>query len=431
MKRPDPGTPPELTLKKRDGYITQQRSYKLITPLFGGGVEPQQPDPITVVRATSIRGQLRFWWRATRGGAYATIKELKDAEDKLWGAASSDGSGGPSKVEVSIHPLDDKHQGTPFRATNLKGQPVPIGKPESVHSYVAFPLRDKPELPVLTDIQFTLMIAFPTDYALDIEATLWAWESFGGIGARTRRGFGAIQLLKITIDHVEQHVPLRTTQETITWLDHCLNSYVVEGIWPPNVPHLRRQYSPEWLRLITASPLEKPLVAWRQLFDALKSFRQNRNGRYGRSRWPEPETIRYLARQRLRKHQPVQFVEKFPRAAFGLPIVFEFKDRDKRWPDNPDADPKTLILQGMVSDRFASPLIIRPLAINEHQAIGVALILEGTRVPLEKLQLKGIAKGKDQVRGDITPKEVVSIPTLNGKTDVLRAFLDYLEGAAR
>ena len=30
---------------ERNGYITQEREYKLITPLFGGGVTPGEADP--------------------------------------------------------------------------------------------------------------------------------------------------------------------------------------------------------------------------------------------------------------------------------------------------------------------------------------------------------------------------------------------------
>ena len=40
-------------------------------------------------------------------------------------------------------------------------------------------------------------ITYPTQWSAEIEAALWAWETFGGLGARTRRGFGALHLLEI------------------------------------------------------------------------------------------------------------------------------------------------------------------------------------------------------------------------------------------
>lgn len=64
-------------------YITETRSYKLITPLFGGGVEAGVNDPITPIRASGIRGQLRFWWRAIRGGGYSSIEKMREEESKI------------------------------------------------------------------------------------------------------------------------------------------------------------------------------------------------------------------------------------------------------------------------------------------------------------------------------------------------------------
>jgi CRISPR-associated protein Cmr1 len=103
MARSTPPAPPDnLVARKDHEMITEIREYQLITPLFGGGVEPNTPDPVTTIRATEIRGHLRFWWRATRGGQFKTIKELKEAEDIIWGAASKVGYERPSLVGIEI-----------------------------------------------------------------------------------------------------------------------------------------------------------------------------------------------------------------------------------------------------------------------------------------------------------------------------------------
>src|SRR6266511_4231124 len=96
----------------RADYITQTREYELITPLFGGGVEPAQADPVTVIRATEVRGHLRFWWRATRGGHFgADLRKMKEKEDEIWGAASSGDKPTPSAVTIEMiqvnAPLND------------------------------------------------------------------------------------------------------------------------------------------------------------------------------------------------------------------------------------------------------------------------------------------------------------------------------------
>jgi CRISPR/Cas system CMR-associated protein Cmr1 (group 7 of RAMP superfamily) len=69
----------------------------VITPLFGGGVEPGVNDPATLIRSSNIRGHLRFWWRATRGVACKTVSELRKRESAIWGSATN-----PSPVSVKV-----------------------------------------------------------------------------------------------------------------------------------------------------------------------------------------------------------------------------------------------------------------------------------------------------------------------------------------
>ncbi|MFO0881807.1 MAG: type III-B CRISPR module RAMP protein Cmr1, partial [Gemmataceae bacterium] len=58
------------------------RSYdiELVTPMFGGGVVTRENDRSFPIRATAIRGQLQFWWRATVGAQYSTRQELRAAQ---------------------------------------------------------------------------------------------------------------------------------------------------------------------------------------------------------------------------------------------------------------------------------------------------------------------------------------------------------------
>jgi len=69
----------------------------VITPVFGGGVQPGVNDPITLIRPSSIRGHLRFWWRAVRGARCKTVVELRQCEGMIWGTIES-----PSKVALEF-----------------------------------------------------------------------------------------------------------------------------------------------------------------------------------------------------------------------------------------------------------------------------------------------------------------------------------------
>src|SRR5215218_10667198 len=70
---------------EQEALVRRVREYELITPLYGGGVEPAHADPLTTVRVPSIRGQLRFWWRACRAAQFSSVAEMKLMEDLIWG----------------------------------------------------------------------------------------------------------------------------------------------------------------------------------------------------------------------------------------------------------------------------------------------------------------------------------------------------------
>lgn len=416
--------PPQVIVKKDPNIITETRRYKVITPLYGGGVEPGKADPITVVRVSEIRGHLRFWWRATRGGAFnGDLQKMREAEEKIWGSAGGKGKPGPSKVVVSL--TQHERGKLVSKAKDSNGRQVDYGDVKSPYGYVAFPLRetkDQAAGSVRENVSFTLKIRYPRYVADDVLSALWAWETFGGIGARTRRGFGALQKID------SKSIPDANQMENA--IREALISHVVpNGQWPPGVPHL----SPE-STIITTRQKESVEDAWQVLFNALKEFRQicarydgktGQRSAYGLSRWPEANAIRKFLRlsPRFPANVTHTVIEKFPRAVFGLPIGFEMHHDDN----------KKLELQGRDNDRLASPLILRPIACSDG-AVGLAVLLEWDPVnsdepytPPGGLRLTG-EKVNKVVQSKLSQTEVQQIPVLDGNPDVLQAFLDYLKG---
>ncbi|MCU0693122.1 MAG: hypothetical protein MUF54_17150 [Polyangiaceae bacterium] len=67
-------------------------SCRFISPVFGGGVDPMDHDPVTPVRVPAIRGQLGYWWRATHSDL--SLEELRQRETKLFDAGSGPGCAG-------------------------------------------------------------------------------------------------------------------------------------------------------------------------------------------------------------------------------------------------------------------------------------------------------------------------------------------------
>jgi CRISPR-associated protein Cmr1 len=185
-------------------------------------------------------------------------------------------------------------------------------------------------------------------------------------------------------------------------------------------------------------PTHDALAAWRISVDRLRFFRQGANlGRnpraldsaspVGRSRWPEPDHIRQLAKKNAKRHVPQDpVVEAFPRAGFGLPIIFHFKD---------PGEPSDHTLQpihpasGQKADRMASPLILRPYWDGEHWR-PAALLLPGWEGALSPEVGFGDGPYRRAWPDDPAERQRLSslIKPMAGRgDDPLTAFLDYFE----
>lgn len=453
MARTYNGSKDEIVIKQKvdPNVITQVRTYKLITPLFGGGAETQKPDTVTTVRATEVRGHLRFWWRATRGGMFnGNLEEMKKREEEIWGsAAQKDKKTGCSEVKINVKKKESiTSDDSPFTVIERENKNDKKGKrlvaqyreKSIAPAYVAFPLqppqdelkRAGQETPaVKIGVEFILEITYPNDLEKEIEPALWAWETFGGIGARTRRGFGALQC-----DNSDKPT-MKSAKEEI---QNGLNDYVVDENFPKGVPHLSKNLE---FRVVAK---DNEILAWEYLVTKMKDFRQNRvppkDKTPGRSYWPEPDSIRLILNEKKKftfgVHKPEHLVvKKFPRAKFGLPINFEF-------PKKSDRDPNKTILQGKplgnnkYIDRLASPLIMRPISCSDG-AIGLVAILEWHPIDSDEsytppggLFLTGKGYGDYPVKSHIDEddaKKIEPLKNIKGKPqpNVLQAFLDYLK----
>jgi CRISPR-associated protein Cmr1 len=449
--------------------VTLERHYKLITPLFGGGVKAGENDPSLLIRPTSIRGHLRFWWRATRGSnehVQATLErlgldtegndleKLRRLEGWIWGAAASKRGAtetreqriAQSRVHVQLMKVTD---GEPFSPHDG----FDVGNVRSEYSYVAFPLRES-GASVQHQIEFGIKIIMrgsSLEIESEVNAALWAWSFFGGIGARNRRGFGAICETVRIRNTTNEPVSAFNAEKSMDWLLTQCGQHVVPGVWISNIPHLSLNTDDYRMTVQNADGLR----VWRDLFQRLKEFRHQRkmiprklpNGTNklmpGRNWWPEPDAIRNWtgraanftdAQGNIRDHSTPHYtppVLKFPRAQFGLPIQFEFKD--KRTPNGPsDPSGKNLLAGTQEHERFASPLILRPVPCQGGGYLGLALRLRGTQLPVMEIELAGL--GLYPASATLTIAEAKQILNRNGQpllvqggttqTDVIAAFLN-------
>ena len=97
MRQPNPNVQPEHARELWDAARSSTEAERvvtvrcrLITPMFGGGVTPGEVDREMPIRASALRGQLRFWWRLLYG-AGRKPSDLFAVESALWGGISSKG----------------------------------------------------------------------------------------------------------------------------------------------------------------------------------------------------------------------------------------------------------------------------------------------------------------------------------------------------
>ena len=188
------------------------------------------------------------------------------------------GEGGASPLSVEVEVLRE-------------GEKVGIAQyGRAVQWYLGFPLRgDKEWAPVKEGVAFRLRLRFPEkvgelNFWEELEAALWAWETFGGIGARTRRGFGAL---------LPQGAGVPGEEE----IREKLRQYSQKAGWPEGVPHLTPK---SFVRVVPLS--------WKELAERYQAFRQARPGgdprSPGRSYWPEPDGVRRLTGRHAPHHLP-------------------------------------------------------------------------------------------------------------------------------
>jgi CRISPR-associated protein Cmr1 len=408
-----PSKPAALSRRKNDDVASVEFEFSVGTPVFGGGVRINQGAPhkkeldrLTPVRGAAVRGQLRFWWRATHGCTAEKRAEMKAREDALWGAAST-----PGKVSLQISWSGGKVEPVPVYTPQDPRKPLPS---MTGIAYGAFPLQaaqgavDK-ESGSLSGVtgSFVLKVTGPAAQKEEVQDAVTAWLLFGGVGGRARRGFGTLAA--------------RDLPPALTFLERFRAEKTLAG-----VPSLHGA------RLVQRAGDRDSLKAWSVALSRLKDFRQKggfaRNPgtppRAGRSRWPEPDFIRKVTRRASREHgQALVRIDKAPRAVFGLPIITHFKDEKQ-------GDPKQSTLlpidaEGRQLERMASPLIIKAIKQGDQWLPSCLRLADPGRSSL----VVGLFQDKRELTRPpwtLDRAEAEQIEPLRGRSsDVLDAFLTY------
>lgn len=299
---------------------------EFITPAFIGGADQQAE-----LRPASFVGLLRWWWRALKG--WKNPEDLLNEEVKIFGGAGDKGIAGKVwlrirnksfgvgrdiKTDNRLHWYYNRDLG------RLDGKHAGIG----YLFFSVFSFKDKKKDYLTPNSKFVLELMGEKEALSHVTASLWALSIFGGIGTRSRRGGGNIQI----VSPKESFIGMVPKESFLEWL--------------------RSQYA-RALSLVQGKGLIKSVYISKRTF---KSWIEALND-IGKS---------FMEYRSNNKHRI------FDMGAFGLPI----RHRGNA----------TLVAQN--HSRRASPLILKVIKVGDRYR-WMAVWLDGNFLPQgEKLKFR-------------------------------------------
>jgi CRISPR-associated protein Cmr1 len=180
---------------------------KVITPMFLSGADGQTPE----LRAPSIKGAMRFWWRAMHGEE--DLAKLKKREEEIFGGGGESAHRSSFSIHVSdgqqdlkIHPDFWKDIGCEkrFNRNNQEYIDSRNAKYKGIAYvfYSTFMDYENLKTPIV-DGDFKIRFMFKNSEKENIlDDIIDAFKGvvyIGGIGARSRRGAGSISVIDIHV----------------------------------------------------------------------------------------------------------------------------------------------------------------------------------------------------------------------------------------
>ena len=186
-----------------------EAAYRVTTPLFGGGADPRMAE----LRLPSFKGVIRFWWRALAWSWMdGNLPAIKREEDLLFGSAA----GGQSSVSMRLAPGSTPSAlpaGQVLGVANGNGRPVGEGARYLGYGVMeAFASRKRgTKAGQLTrgciSGQFTFAVRMRLRRDTDVGAVkeaLIVVGLLGGMGAKSRKGYGSLMLESLRVDGHEE-----------------------------------------------------------------------------------------------------------------------------------------------------------------------------------------------------------------------------------
>lgn len=371
-------------------------TFKIVTPMFLGGANPNDHAEL---REPSIKAALRFWYRAID-------PDFQGHESRIFGG--TDKGAGQSifmlRLSSGMRTGDQKWDPTNYKHFNTQNSKF-ASRPDhasnrnntwtlnGVRYFSSMVLNDRKYIP--EEKEFTLTMNFRKEPCPDdrrrIAATLWLLGHVGGLGSRSRRGFGTVALQSwaktpitptdtwpemdlLAIAHKEENV--------VDWWEHFKESLKTLKTWFPGVPLNDHAVFGQKTKFKLFNNATK---SWDSALNEAGKVMQRFRQRHDMTN-PKSDYIRI--KKHLVKNDPntagipgagvgaAMYTGNGPdRAAFGLPLTFRYsslayqkKEKGKlqfKKDGKPVMKTPETTFQGQLHDRSASSIHVRIVKIKQ------------------------------------------------------------------
>ncbi len=184
---------------------TIEAQFEIVTPMFISGANNEAD-----LRPPSIKGALRFWWRALHWGQCLqdcqqdtgkALKRLHELEAELFGAAVKDDKYGQGIFSVKLKHIQNKGIESSWPVHGLQNAGYIAYGIDATKGDKRKGVPKKPHRkglnPTTFDLTLILKKHITSSQKQQLEKTLLVWGLLGGLGARSRRGFGSVAIRKL------------------------------------------------------------------------------------------------------------------------------------------------------------------------------------------------------------------------------------------
>ena len=371
--------------------MAREITVELLTPLFIGGADTRGDPKPEGLRPPSLRGAVRFWFRA---GAGLPLASLHKREIELFGATQPKPFSSPVSLKTGpLTELQSQEWWQRPHGASASQQPYLRSLQQQYPgvAYLAFSVREEWDRGILKEpprisiqpgarFQIVLRQTHQVEDALrSWEASFWLWCHLGGLGARARRGFGSFWPVDAGSESSARFLFQGRTlgdlrdflKQGIDWAINVLRQTSTAPASDYNV------LAKDRAKVFVATPKEGPWRRWEQALD-----------HFG---------LRLLNARR-QSHPNLADVEQFlrsgrafpslDRASFGLPIIY-YRPQPSFHATLSVTDPQQPDAEG----RRASPLLVKVarLGANSYALVittflsqflgkGRALTVKGRRI---------------------------------------------------